>query len=520
MTPIRLWAAVPLLALAAGLASAATHGPVFKKGGIFRVGMTGASVQIDPQLSYVSTGWWLEYATAAKLYNYPDKRGEAGTLLRPEAAAGFTASRDGRTYTFTIRKGFRFSDGSPVTARNFAYAIERAQNQALGSPAEFYIHGARAKVRGSRLVVHLARPEPSLLAILAMPFFQATLTTLPLDREVTGPYPSAGPYYFARNDVNSRTSIRRNPYWKPGPGRERPRRLTGVEIEWNLDEQSAFHRSGLDGLDQVPIPAAEVQHVADRFGVNRSRFWAMPTSCLSFIVFNNRSGIFAGNPALRRAVNWALDRTDYFGGTNYSIRPWTHILPPVAPGSVTVKNRQPYGARANLEKARKIASGHFRDGKIVIAYRSSGTLNPAQAQSVRRDLLSLGFSADKIQMKGFSGARIYEVMANPQGLDLFVSMAWCDDNPPSASFLASVLPLFGYHNQKYEERLAAIARLPERARNRALGRLDLEIMREAAPVAPMGVYNKLYLFSNRVNPSSLVYQPAYTDWSIPALALK
>src|SRR3954468_12753382 len=110
-----------LLALTAGLASGAPG----KQGGIFGVGTTGASVQIDPQVSYVSTGWWLEYATAAKLYNYPDKPGRAGSELRPEVATAFAVSGDGRTYTFKIRQGFRFSDGTAVTAKNFAYAIDR-----------------------------------------------------------------------------------------------------------------------------------------------------------------------------------------------------------------------------------------------------------------------------------------------------------------------------------------------------------------------------------------------------------
>ena len=133
-----------LLGLTAGLASAA---PV-KQGGIFRVGTTGASVQIDPQLSYVTTGWWLEYATAAKLYNYPDRPGQAGGLLRPEVASDFRVSGSGMTYTFTIKKGFRFSDGTPVTARSFVYAIKRAENPNLNAPAAAYaayISSATAK---------------------------------------------------------------------------------------------------------------------------------------------------------------------------------------------------------------------------------------------------------------------------------------------------------------------------------------------------------------------------------------
>src|SRR3954469_25519284 len=130
-----LWQGVGALVLgaaflvAAGLAGASRGAP-----GIFRVGYAGASVQIDPQLAYVSTAWTLEYATAAKLFNYPDRAGTAGGVLRPELAAGYKVSRDGRTYTFMIRRGFRFSDGTAVTARSFAYAIDRVANSDLASP--------------------------------------------------------------------------------------------------------------------------------------------------------------------------------------------------------------------------------------------------------------------------------------------------------------------------------------------------------------------------------------------------
>ena len=140
--PRRLWQGVGALVLgaaflvAAGLAGASRG---FAQGGIFRVGYAGASVQIDPQLAYVSTAWWLEYATAAKLFNYPDRAGAAGGVLQPEVASGYKVSRDGRTYTFTIRQGFRFSDGAPVTAKSFAYAIDRVANHDLASPGAPFI---------------------------------------------------------------------------------------------------------------------------------------------------------------------------------------------------------------------------------------------------------------------------------------------------------------------------------------------------------------------------------------------
>jgi ABC-type transport system substrate-binding protein len=141
------WLAFAMLAAGVGLLATARFAVASptKDGGIFRYGTTGASVQVDPQVAYITTAWWLEYATAAKLYNWQD-----GTnRLVPEGASDYKISNRGRTYTFTIRKGFRFSDGTPVTARNFAYAIDRVANKDLASPgAQFITDPNGTEIRG------------------------------------------------------------------------------------------------------------------------------------------------------------------------------------------------------------------------------------------------------------------------------------------------------------------------------------------------------------------------------------
>ena len=91
----RLWLSLAMLGaggalmVVAQLAGAATQ----RAGRVFVVGTTGASVQVDPQLAYITTAWWLEYATAAKLYNYPDKRGPAGSVLRSRGRLAGSRSR-------------------------------------------------------------------------------------------------------------------------------------------------------------------------------------------------------------------------------------------------------------------------------------------------------------------------------------------------------------------------------------------------------------------------------------------
>ena len=85
--------------------------------------------QADPAVNGGPVFHQLTYATCAYLLNYPDAAGAAGRVLRPEVAAAMPdISPDGRTYTFRIRPGFRFSppSGQAVTAETFKATIERA----------------------------------------------------------------------------------------------------------------------------------------------------------------------------------------------------------------------------------------------------------------------------------------------------------------------------------------------------------------------------------------------------------
>lgn len=538
----RLWQGVGALVLGAALLVAA--GPAgalrgFAQGGIFRIGYAGASVQIDPQLAYVSTAWSLEYATAAKLFNYPDRTGAAGGVLRPELAAGYKVSRDGRTYTFTIRRGFRFSDGTPVTAKSFSYAIDRVANDDLASPgAPFIIDpsgvnivGARAvnngkarhvsgvTAKGYRLVIRLTRRDPTLLTKLAMPFFQATSLRLPLTKEAVGAYPSAGPYAFTRNTPDVLTELRRNPYYRG----VRPRNLRGVEVWWNLDQRAGYREVEAGSLDEGPLPDAEVRGVARRFGVNKSRFWVEPNNCVGYVAFNGRRPLFRNNVALRQAINWMIDRRALLAPlAPYSGSPWTHLLPPAAPGSITAKKLQPYRGAPNPRRARRLAAGHLRAGVVNLGYRSLAPGGLAQAQYVRGALVKLGVKAERIKLKPFSGADIYDALSRQNSdVDLGVGTGWCSDDPEPRGLLSVGSSFLGPAAvTKFQARIDAAEGLQGVARLRALGRLDLDLMNTLAPVAVTRTYNNRFYFSRRVEPKSLVYVGAYQDWSIPALALK
>ena len=105
----------------------------------------------DPALAYWPHVWMVEYATCAKLFNYPDESGAAGARVIPEVARTHTVSRDGRSHTFDLRRSFRFHTGAEVTAQSFADALNRLAQPKLRSPATAYMHdivGARAVISG------------------------------------------------------------------------------------------------------------------------------------------------------------------------------------------------------------------------------------------------------------------------------------------------------------------------------------------------------------------------------------
>jgi hypothetical protein len=102
-------------------------------------------------------------------------------------------------------------------------------------------------------------------------------------------------------------------------------------------------------------------------------------------------------------------------------------------------------------------------------------------------------------------------------------MGWCGDYLFDPAFLLRLVQpnsLQGGGSTKYDRKLQAVLKLKSPARDRALGKLDLEVTKELAPAVVLNVYNNRYFFSSRVDRRSLVYSNPNTDWSIPALALK
>ena len=92
--------------------------PPHQNGGTIKIALAGNIDYLDPALAYYQSTWQIEYSTCVKLTNYPDLAGDAGRVIKPEAASALpTISSDGLTYTYTVPSGkFKFNTGEPVTA--------------------------------------------------------------------------------------------------------------------------------------------------------------------------------------------------------------------------------------------------------------------------------------------------------------------------------------------------------------------------------------------------------------------
>jgi ABC-type oligopeptide transport system substrate-binding subunit len=526
MTGKRLLGAVTaVLGVAVLAAAVATAAPVAKKGGTVVVEMTTDVDYVDPQLSYYGETWKLEAATACKLMNWPDKEGAAGAVATPEVAAGLPLiSRDGKTYTFTIRSGFRFSNGKPVTAQSFVDAFNRFANPKMQSTGVQFldiVKGAQAVVdgkastisgvtaKGSKLVIQLTKPSPDLLARTTMPFVQAIDPTLAgqIDANGINEYASCGPYYFSSRTPGRSVTLKRNTYYKG------PRAANADTIQVNIGNDVAVEyqnvEKGTTDYASGGIPATEWKNVVTRYGLNKKdgRVQVRPLLDIRYVAMNHARPLFRDNPGLAKAVNWAVDRQAFAaqGGYLYGKRTG-QILPPGMLG-YNPQGIYPLRITANTAKqAKKLAQGNLRDGKAVLWSANSGTA-PLQAQLIQYNLSQIGLDAE---IKLLPRAQQFTNAGNPKtaSYDLTVER-WGADYADPYDFVNILLDgrqvgnpqhnNYAYFDvSKYNTQMASASLLTGAKRGAAYAAIDGAMMRENPPWAPLVNSNDRTFLSARV----------------------
>lgn len=509
-------------------APTATAGADAARGATFNIAFGSQNFDtIDPALAY-SESWLLLTATCAQLMNFPDRPPPDGLRLVPEVAASYPrVSSDARTYTFTLRRGFRFSDGTPVRASSFARSINRILALGNASPGSQFVRdivGAQAVQSGKsnaavgvvasgyRLVVRFAHPVPDFAAQTTMPFFCAVPPSLPSDPEGVGAFPGSGPYYASEYIRGQRVVLDRNPYYRGTRPHHVDRFVVDLDAGPPGDMIEGIERGDVDWADfDQPDYLDPTYKLVAKYGVNRTQLFVKPGAILRGYYLNVSRGLFRNNLALRRAVNFAVDRPALVrrGGLASPLvgRPTDQYQPVGMPG---FEDAHIYPlAGPDLRKARALSRGRIRGGRAML-----WTMGVPQwisaAQVLKRDLKRIGL---EVEIKGFPPQALYPAAAAPgAGYDILLGL-WIADYIDPYEF-ANVLfdgKFVGATNfarlesSHYDHLLRAAAALRGDERYRAYAKLDVELARDVAPMIAVENGNWATLVSRRAG--CLVLKP-------------
>jgi peptide/nickel transport system substrate-binding protein len=236
--------------------------------------------------------------------------------LEPELALAWKVSKDGKTITFQLRDGVRFSDGTPFIARDVKYTIEALMDPAVHSPTGDAFRSAPGRVNATVLAddrVSVTFPAP--VAGLEKLFDQVAIVSAASSKRELA---VLGPYYVAEYKPGAYVSLRRNPhYWKRD---ETGRRLPYIdamklEIQSNRDiEMLKFTRNDIHLINSMD---AEYFDRLSRTAPGKVRD-AGPSLDSEQMWFNQTPGSpiaaykreWFKSRKFRRAVSFAINRND------------------------------------------------------------------------------------------------------------------------------------------------------------------------------------------------------------------
>lgn len=399
--------------------------------------------------------------------------GSEGTQLVPDLAMSLPEpTTDGKSYTFRLRPGIRYSTGEPVRAEDFQRALERLFE--LRSPyRDFYqaIAGAKRCERRPRpcdlsrgVVVddrartvsfRLTKPDPELPLKLALSAAVAVPNDTPGREAGRRPLPATGAYVIASYVPGGQLRLVRNPRFREWSHAARPAGYPD-EIVFKL---VSFHPAQLEAVargqaDFVLAPPQELAKLRPHYA---SQLHANPRPSGWYVLLNTRLPPF-DDARVRRALNYAVDRQALVraAGGPLAARPTCQVLPPSFPG---YRRYCPYSHE--LAKARRLVGASGTRGMPVVVW-SARSVESVMLPIVSA-LTALGYRArlrvvEDSQWSDVVPSRLDQIQALP--------FAWVADYPAAGDMIE---PLFSCRSGREENPLrfcdAAVEKAIERALN-------------------------------------------------------
>jgi len=528
----KLSAALAVLGLAAiCLCLTSCGGGSGKEGGTLRA--TYASFpELDPTIAFTAEAWTAMYDTYLPLLTYAHADGEAGTEVVPALAEDLpTISKDGKTYTLTLRKGLEYSDGTPVRASDFTASIERMfKLNSYGS--SFYtdivgaekfaetkgggIPGIEADDKTGEIVIHLVEPRGTFVNELALLYAAVLPAGTPAKVLTKEPPAATGPYEIADVESGRGWSYRRNPAWEKRNGKAMPDLPSGhldkidVAVVRNKATSVNEIERGKSEWMQSILPADLYNKVKDKF--EGTQFRVEHPINLYYFWMNTKKAPF-DDLKVREAVNYAIDSAALERIYSGSLVAAHQILPEDMPG------HEPFDLYPHdMAKAKELLAQANPADRDITVWTDNESPND-EAGAYYQDVLSkLGFNA---KLKTINADVYFQLISNSSTPDLDTGWTnWFADYPHPNDYFEpqlsgeSIAPigntnLANIDDAKLNAKIATLSEEqlgPEQETEYA--QLDREFM-EQAPWAPYGTNTVSTFVSSDIDLDSVIFNPTF-----------
>ena len=516
-----------LAALAAALAMPAAmpvHAEEGSPGGSIVVTYKDDIVTLDPAIGYDWVNWSMIKSIFSRLMDYKPGTSE----LVPSLAESYEISKDGKTYTFKLRKGVKFHNGREVVAQDVKYSIERTNNPKTESPGagfydmiagmEAFKKGKAKEVKGVKVVdshtvqFTLARPDATFLHVIALNF-SSVVPKEAVDKagKDFGKKPvGSGAFSVAEWKLGQQLVFKKNPdYFIPGVPK-----LDQITFQVGLEPMTAILKVEKGEADVAGdgIPPAKFLEVR-----NNPKYAGMIVEGgqlhTGYVTLNVQMKPL-DDVRVRQAINHAINKDRIVKIINNRAVPANQPLPPSMPGY----DKAFQGYAHDPAKARELlkAAGLEKGFKTTL-YVFNVDPNPRIAQAIQQDLKEVGI---EVALKNLAQANVIAAGGKPKTAPMIWSggMAWIADFPDPSNFYGPILGCGGavsggwnwswYCNKALDARAAEADAMSDPAmaaqRADAWKTVFTDIMKDA-PWAPVFNEQRFTFRSKRLGGSDALY---------------
>ncbi|MEV5762175.1 ABC transporter substrate-binding protein [Streptomyces tendae] len=438
-----------------------------RKGGTLTVLNSDPQQDFDPARLYTSGGGNVPSLVFRTLTTRNREDGAKGAEVVPDLATDTgRPNKDATVWTYTLKEGLAYEDGTKITSADIKYGIERSFAAELSGGApylrDWLVGGAgyqgpyKDKGKGldsietpdeRTIVFHLNKPEGEFPYLAT----QTQFTPVPKAADKGTKYEehpvSSGPYKVVENQNDGeRLILERNEHWSAKTDEERKAYPDRIDVRSGLDSSVINQRlSASQGSDAAavttdtnlgPAELAKVtgdKDLASRVGTGHFGY-------TNYIAFNPKVKPF-DNPKVRQAIAYAVDRTSVVnaaGGSSLA-EPATTYLPNQKSFGHTAYDHFPAGASGNAAKAKELLKqAGYANGLTVTLTHSNAKdfeTGPEIATAVQDALKKAGITVklDGLEDNDYSDT-IQDVKTEPG----FFLAHWGADWPSGGPFLAPI----------------------------------------------------------------------------------